>query len=330
MRARRIRQNAILAVENIENKIMLKDWDKYYDEHFINYKQKSDVRDRCHPQIFKHDDRQPRNAIVLVHGLTDSPYFMKDIGEYFCSKMGFDVYIPLLRAHGLKNPEDMKDASLVEWRRDVRFAVDKAKESGGRVSIGGLSTGGTLAVEMALKDEQLIDGGVFLFSAALGLASHAGNLAEIFLRTPLANIFDHIDRSSLINSSPSGSPFRYSKMDIGGARELSKLIKELDLLTDRDVVKQPLFAAHSEADTTAAIDEIEELVDRSPSAEMFRIGKNFAIPHASVGLKNPVLSINNSPLEPENPFFDQMMESLRIFADTHRLIDRTKSTRSTN
>jgi esterase/lipase len=308
---------------------MLRDWDEYYTQHFTGYKQKSDVRDRCHPQIFKHeDDGQPRNAIVLVHGLTDSPYFMKDIGEYFCSKMGFDVYIPLLRAHGLKEPEDMKDASFIEWRKDVIFAVNAAKKSGGKVSIGGLSTGGTLSVEMALKDEQSIDGGVFLFSAALGLASHAGNLAEIFLRTPLANIFDHIDRSSLINSSPSGNPFRYSKMDIGGARELSKLIKELDLLTDREVLKQPLFAAHSEADTTAAIDEIEELVGRSydlhQRAEMFRIGKNFAVPHASIVLKDPVVSINKSPLEPRNPFFDQMMESLHVFADTCSLIDRLK------
>lgn len=306
---------------------MLKDWDEYYHEHFTGYKQASDVRNGCHPQIFKHeDDGNPRNAIVLVHGLTDSPYFMKDIGEYFCSKMGFDVYIPLLRAHGLKEPEDMKDASLIEWRKDVRFAVDKAKESRGKVSIGGLSTGGTLGVEIALTDEQSIDGGVFLFSAALGLATSAGNLAEIFLRTPLANIFDHIDRSSLINSSPSGNPFRYSKMDIGGARELSKLIKKLDLLTDRDVLNQPLFAAHSEADTTAAIDEIEELVNRSydrhQRAEMFRIGKNFAIPHASIGLKNPVLSSNKSPLEPENPFFDQLMESLYEFADKHSLLDR--------
>jgi esterase/lipase len=298
---------------------MLIDWDEYYDRHFKGYVGKDDVRNGCHPQIFKHEDEQPRNAIVLVHGLTDSPYFMRDIGEYFCSEMGFDVYIPLLRAHGLKNPQDMKDASLIEWRKDVRFAIEKAKESGGKVSIGGLSTGGTLSVEMALKDEESIDGGVFLFSAALGLATSAGNLAEIFLRTPLANIFDHIDRSSLINDSPSGNPFRYSKMDIGGARELSILIKELDLLTDRDILKQPLFAAHSEADTTAAIEEIEELVNRSPSAEMFRIGKNFAIPHASVVLKAPVLSLNNSPLEPGNPFFESMMRSLHDFAKRHSL-----------
>lgn len=309
---------------------MLKDWDEYYTQHFNDYKQKSDVRDRCHPQMFKHEDGLQRNAIVLVHGLTDSPYFMKDIGEYFCSKMGFDVYIPLLRAHGLKQPEDMKDASLIEWRRDVRFAVDKAKESGGKVSIGGLSTGGTLSVEMALTDEESIDGGVFLFSAALGLAGNAGNLAEIFLRTPLAKFFDHIDDSNLANDSPSGNPCRYSKMDIGAAAKLSELMKELDRLTKNSILNQPLFAAHSEADTTADINEIEKLVDRSPLAEMFRIGKNFVVPHASVVLKDPVLSLNHSPLEPSNIFFESMMRSLRVFADRYGLTDRTNSTRSTN
>jgi esterase/lipase len=301
---------------------MLRDWDEYYTQHFTGYKQASDVRNGCHPQIFKHDDGNPRNAIVLVHGLTDSPYFMKDIGEYFCSEMGFDVYIPLLRAHGLKNPEDMKDASLEEWRRDVRFTVDKARESGGQVSIGGLSTGGTLSVEMALAEEESIDGGVFLFSAALGLAGNAGNLAEIFLRTPLAKFFDYIDDSNLANDSPSGNPCRYSKMDIGAAEKLSELIKELDRLTKNSILKQPLFAAHSEADTTADINEIEKLVDRSGKSEMFRIGKSFAVPHASVVLKDPVLSLNHSPLEPSNLFFESMMESLYVFADKHHLLDK--------
>jgi esterase/lipase len=292
--------------------MMLIDWDDYYNQHFKKYKQKSDIRDLCHPQIFKHGDK--RNAIVLVHGLTDSPYFMRDIGEYFCAEMGFDAYIPLLRAHALKDPQDMQDASAIEWRKDVKFAVDEAKKSGGTVSIGGLSTGGTLSVELALTDRLSIDGGVFLFSAELGFAGNFGDLGEILLRTSLATFLDRLDRSKLINNSPSGNPYRYSKMDIGGAAELSKLIGELDLLIDNYALTQPLFAAHSEADTTANINDIERLVARSNRSEMFRIGKNFAVPHASIVLKNPVLSINNSLLEPKNPFFDDMMTALHTFA----------------
>jgi esterase/lipase len=280
---------------------MLEKWTEYYS-HF-NQTEPS-VRDGCHPLIFKHGDRS-RNAIVLVHGLSDSPYFMRDIGEYFCTEMGFDVYIPLLQAHGLKDPQGMKAASAEAWKADVRFAVKEAKKSGGKVSIGGFSTGGTLSIEMALNDENAINGGIFLFSAALGLATKFGDLGEFILRSNLAAFIDLLDKTSLTNDSPSGNPFRYSKMDIGGATELSRLIRELDNMIDFEnkLVTQQLFAAHSEADTTAAIDRIENLVKKSTNAEMFRIGKKFSIPHASVVLYHPVFSINNSPLEPRNPFF---------------------------
>ncbi len=295
---------------------MLEKWNGYYT-HFN--KSETFVRDGCHPLIFKHGDGD-RNAIVLVHGLTDSPYFMRDIGEFFCSEMGFDVYIPLLQSHGLKDPQGMKNASTEAWKADVRFAIAEAKKSGGKVSIGGLSTGGTLSVEMALNDDNEIDGGIFLFSAALGLATDLGNLSEIFLRTPLAAFFDHLDKSNLTNDSPSGNPYRYSKMDIGGAIELSRLIREIDDLTKQDSITQPLFAAHSEADTTADIDVIEHLVEKSPKAEIFRISKSFAVPHASIVLNHPVFSKNSSPLEPSNPFFLEMMKSVQLFAIKYNLI----------
>jgi esterase/lipase len=297
---------------------MLKDWDNYYTNHFN--RPKFAVRDGCHPQIFQHGDRT-RNAIVLIHGLTDSPHFMRDIGEYFCAKMGFDVYIPLLRSHGLKDPQGMKDASAEAWKADVKFAVKEAQKSGGKISIGGLSTGGTLSVEMALNDENAITGGVFLFSAALGLATPLGDLSEILLRTPWAKFFDHLDPSKLTNDSPSGNPYRYSQMDLGGSIELSLLIKELDDLTKNKSVTQPLFAAHSEADITADINVVENLVAKSPRAELFRMSKSFAIPHASVVLQTPVFSPNNSPLEPSNPFFMEMMRSLHTFASQHNLVD---------
>jgi esterase/lipase len=297
---------------------MLKDWDDYYNQHFDGYKTRHDIRDGCHPQVFRHGDT--RNAIVLVHGLTDSPYFLGEIGEYFCSEMGFDVYLPLLCAHGLKEPEDMKDASAAQWQEDVAFAVKAAHESGGNVSIGGFSTGGTLAVNLAISQPRLINGGVFLFSAALGLSNASGNLKEKLLRTPLAVFFDHLDNTDLANDSPSGNPYRYSRMDIGGAAELSRLIDEYDRLAHDSVVLQPLFAAHSEADTTASIEDVEKLVIRSPRAEIFRIGKYFGVPHASVVLKDPVFSRNNSPLESANPFYSHMINSIHDFSRKYDLI----------
>jgi esterase/lipase len=297
---------------------LLKDWDDYYKNHFN--KTKDDVRDDCHPQIFQHGGK--RNAVVLVHGLTDSPYFLREIGEYFAAAMGFDVYIPLLLAHGLKEPEGMKDASADGWKKNVEFAIEAAKSSGGQISIGGFSTGGTLSVNMAINKPETIDGGVFLFSAALGLAGAGGNLAERLLRTYILEpVLDSLDKIPLVDSSPSGNPYRYSHMDLGGAAELSKLIKELDELGDDRVVRQPLFAAHSEADATAMLDEVKKLVDRSPRSNLFKIGQYFNVPHTSVVLKKPVFSANESPLESENPFFDLMIKKLHEFAVTHNFVD---------
>jgi esterase/lipase len=303
---------------------LLTDWDGYY-QHFN--KTKAEVRDGCHPQIFQHGDGD-RPAIVLVHGLTDSPYFLKAIGEYFASEMGFDVYIPLLLAHGLKDPEGMKDAAADGWKQNVEFAIKAAKKSGGKISIGGFSTGGTLSVGMAIAYPNVINGGVFLFSAALGLASPVGNLAERLLQTYILQpVLDHLDKVPLVDNSPWGNPYRYSHMDLGGAAELSKLIKELDDLGNKCVVQQPLFAVHSEADTTAALDEVRGLVERSrkivapapPRAELFKIGQYFHVPHASIVLEDPVVSKNGSPLELANPFFKSMLQAIGEFIVNHNL-----------
>jgi hypothetical protein len=89
------------------------------------------------------------------------------------------------------------------------------------------------------------------------------------------------------------------------------------------VVQQPLFAVHSEADTTAALDEVRGLVERSrkivapapPRAELFKIGQYFHVPHASIVLKEPVFSANESSLESANPFFDLMVKLIYDFAE---------------
>jgi hypothetical protein len=39
------------------------------------------VRDECYPRILEHEPPTGK-AIVLVHGLCDSPYFMAAVGDY--------------------------------------------------------------------------------------------------------------------------------------------------------------------------------------------------------------------------------------------------------
>ena len=297
-------------------------WEDYYN-HF-GYLSKTDIRDGCHPWVMDWGDQRD-HAIVLVHGLTDSPYFMRAIGRYFHEKLEFNVFIPLLQGHGLKEPKGMKGVSLEEWKRNVDLAIKTAKERGKKVSIGGLSTGGAMSVYMAMSNSGDLNGGVFLFSAALDIAGKTGNVLERLLRTPVANILDFVeDRWG--KPLKGDNPYRYSRMDKGGAQQLSRLIRDVENLTGRIGQKsplyQPLFVVHSECDRAADIQGVEELIAKADASksEFFRIGRHFNIPHASVVLQEPVVAKNGSPLEPENPFFDRMMSSVEEFVQEHLAI----------
>lgn len=296
-------------------------WKEYY-ERFGDYFNENDIRDGCHPLIMDWGEKRD-NSIVLIHGLTDSPYFMRAIGQRFHEQMGFNVLIPLLQCHGLREPNGMAGVSLEEWKRNVEFAIETAKKLGTKVSIGGLSTGGALSVYMALKNPA-INGAVFLFSAALDLAGIEGNIKEILLRTPIATILDIYrdkKRQELKDTAleESSNPYRYSEMDVRGGQQLSRLIKEIDNLTGgigkKKPLDQPLFVAHSEYDETADIQGVVELLieDNSSKSQFFRIGRYFHVPHASVVLEEPVKAENGSPLEPSNPFFNEMISLAHTF-----------------
>ena len=123
-----------------------KEWLAYYER--FPYFSTDTVRDGCHPRVFEHEAATGK-AIVLCHGLTDSPHFLAAIARHFHTHLGYDVYLPLLHGHGLKEPKGMEGVELGEWKANVRFAVQAAAEKAARVSIGGLSTGGALSFYMA-------------------------------------------------------------------------------------------------------------------------------------------------------------------------------------
>ena len=294
-------------------------WEDYYTHFKI---EPDSVREGCEPRIMV-QDQPTKKAIILIHGLTDSPFFMEAIGECFY-KWGYNVFIPILAGHGLKNPKKLKGVTLEKWIDNVDFAIQEAQDKYKCkvISIGGLSTGGTLSVLRMFDSPNDINGGIFLFSAALDLAGITGNLIEKLLRTRiilpiLAYLEDRFGKELIGNNL-----YRYSRMDRDGAKELSKLIYQIDKHLKnikKGDINQPIFVAHSEYDSAANIQGLEELITKSDKDKtgFFRIGKYFHVPHASVVLKEDVLAKNGSPLEPKNPFFDEMMNAVNKFQKQH-------------
>jgi pimeloyl-ACP methyl ester carboxylesterase len=293
------------------------EWFDYYDR--FPYFSPHAVRKGCHPRIMEH--REPcEKAIVLVHGLTDSPYFMTAIADFFFDRLGYNVYLPLLHCHGLRDPKGMEGVKLEEWKSNVAYAIDTATSKAGFVSIGGLSTGGTLSFYMAATHLK-INGTLYLFSAALDLAGgFVGEIKERLLRTFMADILDGFDsKKPLIGANP----YRYARMDMDGAQELSELIEETDSIISgynpKTPFPKPVFAAHSESDITADIAGIETLekISDPNRFKFFRILKSDGVSHASLVLKDSIFAVDASGpddcLEKKNPKFQDMMEAIALF-----------------
>ena len=289
------------------------EWFEYYEN--FQYFSPDNVRDGCHPRIM--EQNETTNAIVLVHGLTDSPHFMTAIGDFFFGELGYNVYLPLLHFHGLKEPKGMEGVSLNEWKANVNFAVKTAASKASNVAIGGLSTGGSLSFYTAVHNNK-VSGALYLFSAALDLAGGIiGDFKEILLRTHLVELLDKNKPLISVN------PYRYAGMDLDGARELSELIKETDGLIkgfrQKEQFSKQILAGHAESDSTAniaGIDDLQKVSDPS-KFKFFQIPKEKEVSHASLVLKDsihaPGKSIGDDPLEKANPQFGEMMKAIADF-----------------
>ena len=264
-----------------------------------------------------------RQAIILLHGLSDSPFFMTAIGEYFHNALGYNVYIPLLQCHGLKSPRGMAGVALAEWLKNVRFAIDAAVALGAtRLSIGGLSMGGALGYFFSCQDPR-VTGDLYLFSAALGLVAGPrvlpGWFKEWLLRLPLVKILG--GASPLVGNNP----YRYDRVSLNSAGELAHLIHKIDRLplqfTATGNPTRRIFAAWSECDKVISIGKLRALQRRIPAERFvpFIIPAIDHVEHACVVLKDPIHALGaeaglTPPLESANPRFIDMLTAISRFA----------------
>lgn len=94
---------------------------------------------------------QNKGKVLLLHGLTDSPYYLKDIAKslYF---EGYDVYVPLLSGHG-KDDKTMGQLSYEQWLSETKNIISELTQDGHPLILGGFSNGGLLSSVLAKNFE---------------------------------------------------------------------------------------------------------------------------------------------------------------------------------
>lgn len=274
------------------------------------------------PRILQHN-AAPNKIAILVHGLSDSPFYLSDIAKQF-HRQGYTVILPLLPGHGQREADqDMEDASLgLKWTSHVSDIVTLARAYDVPIVLGGFSTGGALAVQHYLADADSIQG-IALFSAALALSDNAETLSRIWGIKWVAKLLDGD------YSTDNTNPFKYPQVSSYAALQLMDIINEIrQSMAQGQRIQVPLFVAHSQADTTTPFSGVEHLIDMSENTTMAMLfSEEEAICHADVvvsqdmysHLKNTkgwVVSPKRCASSQPNPRFQEMIQLLSSFVST--------------
>ncbi|BAQ81020.1 alpha/beta hydrolase [Pseudomonas sp. St29] len=162
----------------------------------------------------------PRGVVVLLHGLTDSPYSLRHIARRYVAH-GYLAIGLRLPGHGTV-PAGLTEVQWQDWLAATRLALRTARAevpAPAPLHIVGYSNGGALAVKYALDalgDPQLPQAQrLVLISPMIGVASsaHFAGLAA------WPAVFPAFSKAAWLNLRPEYNPFKYNSFPVNGARQ---------------------------------------------------------------------------------------------------------------
>ncbi|MDA0149642.1 alpha/beta hydrolase [Vibrio sp. LaRot3] len=262
-------------------------------------------------------DTVTNKAILLVHGLGDSPYSFSDVAQTL-RQQGFYVQTLLLPGHGSK-PSDLNLPHYQDWQHIVDHYANLLKNDYQQVWLGGFSTGGNLVTIHSVEQGEI--DGLILFSP--GFQSRAPIMEKF---APLASIFiDGYDAEE-------NNKARYTSAPINGAIAYTESAVQLRKSLKKHTVAIPTLIAVAEADSIIDPEEVKELFDQrftNPNNQLLWYGEtqfdSSSVQSNTMKLDNLHISTAShmSPLfAPSNPYYGQNGE--------HRMCMNSMSQKATD
>lgn len=187
--------------------------------------------------------RKPKKGLLLVHGLYDSPFTLRDIGDYFAAGEDVLVRSVLLPGHGTV-PADLMDVVYTDWLKAVAYGVETLAQEVDQICIIGFSLGGLLALYTALLDKRIT--GLILIAPALALQSQ--HLLDLYLRIEkwLHLVFPH---PRWYKRRPFQRDYtKYESFAFNAGVQIYQLILHTQQLLQQHTLSIPFFIAMSAED----------------------------------------------------------------------------------
>jgi alpha-beta hydrolase superfamily lysophospholipase len=170
----------------------------------------------------------PIGAVVLLHGLTDTPYSVRTIAQRY-AEHGFVAVGIRLPGHGTV-PAGLTHIEWEQWVEATRLAVREAQRRAGPavpLHVVGYSNGGALAMKYtldALADKTLArPARVVLISPMIGITSMARFAGVVGWPA----VFPAFAKAAWLDVTPEFNPFKYNSFPVNAARQSSLISRAL-------------------------------------------------------------------------------------------------------
>ncbi|MEU9729983.1 alpha/beta fold hydrolase [Streptomyces sp. NPDC048002] len=200
-------------------------------------------------------------SVLLCHGFTGSPQSLRPWAEYLAAR-GLTVSLPLLPGHGTRW-EDLQLTGWQDWYAEVDRELTALRERSSYLFVVGLSMGGALALRLAAKHGDAIDGVVVVNPAnkVHGAAARALPVARHLVRSTKGIASDIAKEGS--------EEVGYDRVPLHAAHSLRNFLRRVD--GELPQVTQPLLLLHSPQDHVVPPADSARVLGRVSSTDVTEI-----------------------------------------------------------
>lgn len=248
----------------------------------LNYRQKFDSLIKLDNDALFLEGHLKDQVVILIHGFMASPFEVKEVANRL-NNLGYSVYMPLLYGFG-GNSQAANAGKLSIWREQIKSTVKKLSRCYKKISIGGISLGGALALDYVVNNKSENISSLILLSPYFDVSqSIAKSLID-----PLLTLKKSVDLSTLFTLSRSpdltevvkNQSFYSEIMPFFALKEIFALSEELKNKKSFHKKSLPVIVAISEADMTINLTTAIEIPQKHFSnVSFFTIDKKFQVPH---------------------------------------------------
>lgn len=246
-------------------------------------------------RLLAHPDVPPRGTLVMYHGFTAGTWQFEQLAKEAYAA-GYNVYIPRLPGHGLKDAAGVEDPSRLVTQRDREryraFAEETYQEAralGGPVHVMGLSVGGSLAMAVAERHPEVAT----VTAYAPFLEVRAGGWLFSVFRVLDKLTFNHASRlldlvpwgwgEACERQTASGERPGHSKFSLGNIYAASEMGREV--MNQASKIQAPVqffVTANDDAVRTATLRKAHDNAGGDPENGWFFFPAEEKVPHPMV------------------------------------------------